>query len=81
MLTTHFGKTDIRKQEMHGTVEVSRSFVHRKYYYKHNLSCMFCLRYIWTTLSPGLQCVGINVNLHNLRVLPLKLQISWGNGF
>lgn len=30
MLTTHFGKADIRKQEMHGTVEVGRSFVHIK---------------------------------------------------
>lgn len=50
MLTTLFGKTDIRKQEMHGTVEVSRWFVYRKYYYKQILSFMFCLRYICTTL-------------------------------
>lgn len=54
MLTTHFGKTDIRKQEMHGTVEVSRSFVHRKNYYKHILSFMFCLRYICTTFFSGI---------------------------
>lgn len=64
MLTTHFGKTNIRKQEMYGTVEVSRSFVHRKYYYKQILSFMFCLSYIWTTLFPGSQCVWTNVNLH-----------------
>lgn len=37
MLTTHFGETDIRKQEMHGIVEVGRSFVHIKYYNKHIL--------------------------------------------
>lgn len=46
MLTTHIGETDIRKQEMHGIVEVGRSFVHIKHYNKHIL-----IFYLLSTLS------------------------------
>lgn len=45
MLTTYFGKTDIRQQERQGIIGVDRSFVHTIYYNERILSYMFYLRY------------------------------------
>lgn len=45
MLSTYFGKTDIKQQKIKGIIGVDRSFVHTIYYYEQMLSYMFYLRY------------------------------------